>query len=254
MSCVTRTRAPVDESSPQAVTPTEKAFRPSHRASMHGSILHDASYYATIELKGPQLFLQAVLEQCCDPQVTGTKRFVMCISSLPIIDAYCSCMTGGRAYETHVYKHASYPFALLGPMAIIWQPLSPEDSSSHTPEPLARPGRGKDKGKGKGKGKEKQTDDNASPELNIGPRVIWIRCHPAIFEEVFESLQTSASHVLEQSKKKDPQVHAEIEIADLRGYLNAFEIMGPKSSQVIKGALSPVGNDDRKDVKKVRIF
>lgn len=158
-------------------------------------------------------------------------------------------MTDGRACETRVYKHARYPFALLGPMTIIWQPLSPECAPSSTAEPLARPG--KEKGKGKGKGKEKQTDDSAPPESNIGPRVIWARCHPAIFEDVFESLRTSASHVLEQSKKKDPQLHAEIEIADLRGCINAFEIMGPKSSQVIKGALSPVGNDDRKDVKKV---
>ncbi|KAG6379369.1 ribonucleases P/MRP protein subunit POP1-domain-containing protein [Boletus reticuloceps] len=215
-----------------AVTPTEKAFRPSHRASMHGSILHDASYYATIELKGPQWLLQAVLEQCCDPQVSGMKRY----------------MTDGRACEARVYKHASYPLALLGPITIIWQPLSPESNPSQTQEPPAQSGKGR--GKGKGKGKEKQTDDSKLPESNNGPRVIWVRCHPAIFEDVFESVRTSASYVLEQSKKKDPQKHAEIEIADLRGCINAFEIMGPKSSQVIKGALSPVGNDDRKDAKK----
>src|SRR6266702_849347 len=110
-------------------------------------------------------------------------------------------MTDGRASETHVYKYASYPFALLGPMTIIWQPLSTEGNSSRTAEPVARPG------KVKGKGKEKQTVDSASPEPNIGLRVIWIRCHPAIFEDVFKSLQTSASYVLEQSKKKDPEVH-----------------------------------------------
>ncbi|KAF8547670.1 POP1-domain-containing protein [Imleria badia] len=217
-----------------AVTPTEKAFRPSHRASMHGSILHDASYYATIELKGPQPLLQATLEQCCDPQFSGMKRY----------------MTGGRAFETHAYKHASYPLALLGPITIIWQPLSPEGNSSKTDEPLAQPVKEKGKGKGKGKGKEKQTDDNASPESSNGPRVIWVRCHPAVSEDVFESLRISASYVLEQSKNKDPKVHAEIELADLRGCINAFEIMGPKSSQVIKGALSPVGNNDRQQVKK----
>ena len=161
-------------------------------------------------------------------------------------------MTGSRACETHVYKYASFPLALLGPMTIIWQPLSSEANSSRTQEPPVQPGKGK--GKGKGKNKEKQTEDNPPPESSNGLRVIWIRCHPAIFEEVFETLQTSASHVLEQSKKKDPQLHAEIQIADLRGCINAFEIMGPKSSQVIKGALSPVGNDDRKDVKQVREF
>ncbi|KAI9566167.1 ribonucleases P/MRP protein subunit POP1-domain-containing protein [Boletus coccyginus] len=218
-----------------AVTPTEKSFRPSHRASMHGSILHDASYYATIELKGPQLLLQAVLEQCCDPQVSGTNR---------------KCMTGGRACETHVYKHATFPLDLLGPVTIIWRPSNPEGNPSHTHESPTHPRKGKGKGKGEGKGKEKQTDDSASSESSNGPRVIWVRCHPATFEDVFESLQASASYALEQSKKKNPQSHAQIEIADLRGCVNAFEIIGPKSSQVIKGALSPIGNDDRKDVKE----
>lgn len=160
-------------------------------------------------------------------------------------------MTGGRACEAHVYKHGSYPFGLLGPITILWQPLPREDSSSPNHEPPAQSGKDKNKGAGKGKGKEKEADSSASPGLGNGPRVIWVRCHPAIFEDAFKSLQASASHALDQSKKKDPQVHAEIEIADLRGCINAFEIMGPKSSQVIKGALSPVEHHDRKDVKKV---
>ena len=222
---------------------------------MHGSILHDASYYATIELKGPQLLLRAVLERCCDPQVYGMNRFVSYSTRFPSLTPYGSCTTGGRACETHVYKHASYPFDLLGPMTIIWQPLSPEGNSSHAGERKEKGnGKGEGKGKGRGKGKEKQTDNSEPPEPSNGPRVIWVRCHPAIFEDVFESLQASASYVLEQSKKKDPQGYAQIEIADLRGCLNAFEIMGPKSSQVIKGALFPVGNDGRKDVKEVWEF
>lgn len=52
----------------QAVTPTEKSFRPSHRASMHGSILHDASYFGLIEMKGPEFVLKAMFDSCCDLQ------------------------------------------------------------------------------------------------------------------------------------------------------------------------------------------
>ncbi|KIJ61144.1 hypothetical protein HYDPIDRAFT_97259 [Hydnomerulius pinastri MD-312] len=211
-----------------AVTPTEKAFRPSHRASVHGSILHDASYYAIIELKGPQTLLQAALEGCCDPQGSGMKR----------------CITGGRACETHIYKHDSYPFDLIGPITIIWQPLSPESKSTPPSEP---PGKSV---KRKGKGKGKQIDTSTSPGPAETSRVIWVRAHPAIFEDVFEALQTSASHALQAKKEKDPEAHATIEIADLRGCINAFEIMGPKSSQVIKGALSPAGGEDREDFKK----
>ena len=60
----------------QAVTPTEKAFRPSHRASVHGSILHDASYQSTIQLQGPEEIVRFVLDACCDLQgpAPGAKR------------------------------------------------------------------------------------------------------------------------------------------------------------------------------------
>ena len=55
----------------QAVKPSEKAFRPSHRASVHGSIIHDASYMSLIELKGPEDIIKDILESCCDPQGAG---------------------------------------------------------------------------------------------------------------------------------------------------------------------------------------
>jgi len=40
-------------------------------------------------------------------------------------------------------------------------------------------------------------------------------------------------------------------MADLRGYVNTFDIMGPKSSQVLKGALRLVGGEDRALVQQV---
>ena len=55
----------------QAKTPTEKSFRPSHRASLHGCILHDASYEAIIELKGPDETLKEILANCSDPQAVS---------------------------------------------------------------------------------------------------------------------------------------------------------------------------------------
>jgi ribonuclease P/MRP protein subunit POP1 len=48
--------------------PTEKSYRPSHRASVQGSIIHDASYFSLVELRGPEKALVALLELCCDPQ------------------------------------------------------------------------------------------------------------------------------------------------------------------------------------------
>jgi len=55
----------------QAITPTEKAYRLSHRASVHGSILHDASYHTFIELKGPMNVLISILNMCCDAEGPG---------------------------------------------------------------------------------------------------------------------------------------------------------------------------------------
>jgi ribonuclease P/MRP protein subunit POP1 len=62
----------------QAVTPTEKSFRPSHRASVHGSILHDASYLGLIEIKGPEQVLRSILDRCTDCQgpSASAQRFV----------------------------------------------------------------------------------------------------------------------------------------------------------------------------------
>ncbi|KAL4079379.1 hypothetical protein J3A83DRAFT_4368144 [Scleroderma citrinum] len=40
-------------------------------------------------------------------------------------------------------------------------------------------------------------------------------------------------------------------MGDFKGSINAFGIMGPKSSQVINGTLSPVGSEDRGEFKKV---
>lgn len=51
----------------KSLHPTEKAFRPSHRASVHGCILHDSSYMAVIELKGELEILKQSLGRICNP-------------------------------------------------------------------------------------------------------------------------------------------------------------------------------------------
>ncbi|KAG1861722.1 ribonucleases P/MRP protein subunit POP1-domain-containing protein [Suillus subalutaceus] len=208
-----------------AVTPTEKSFRPSHRASMHGSILHDSSYHSLIELKGPENILRSVLDFCCDPQCTGMKR----------------SMSGARVLETDLYKPGSYPFDLIAPVTIMWRPLPVGNISAPT---NASPAEGS---KRRRKGKKKVLADTAQQSP---ARTVWVRSHPAVFDDIFAALQGSASLVLDAEKQRHKDVHAEVEIADLRGSVNTFEIMGPKSSQVIKGALSSVLDDDRREFKK----
>ncbi|GLB38480.1 putative POP1-domain-containing protein [Lyophyllum shimeji] len=224
-----------------AVHPTEKSFRPSHRASIHGSILHDASYYSLIELKGPEFILQKILDSCCDPHGPGpgSKRY----------------STGSRALETYIYKPRSYPFNLISPVTIIWKP--PPSSPVSIVEPLEDDGqqneattrdRGPPKRKRKPKGKEKEQTQVLPPSPET-IRFVWLRSHPSSYEDVLSALKTSTSLALDAVKREHEGKEFEVELADLRGQVNAFEIMGPKANQVLRGALSPIPQDQRADFK-----
>ncbi|KAK2465239.1 hypothetical protein APHAL10511_002593 [Amanita phalloides] len=191
-----------------AVQPTEKSFRSSHRASMHGSIIHDASYTSVIEVKGPQKIIENMLLMCCDPQRghPAAKRNTV----------------GSRTVETYLYKPTSYPFELIAPVTILWQPKAPKNETES-------------------QGNEPQQEDKDVV------RTTWLMFHPVVYDDAFAALQHAASLALDSAKRQTTTASAEyeIEIADLRGHLNIFEIMGPKSSQVLKGALKPISEDDR---------
>ncbi|KAJ7288398.1 POP1-domain-containing protein [Mycena rebaudengoi] len=221
-----------------AVTPTEKSFRPSHRASVHGAILHDASYQSLIQLKGPENILRSILDGCCDLQGPGpgAKRY----------------LPGARTIDTHVYEPTLYPFGLIGPATIIWRPLSvaPKPSVQGDASASSAANAGTQKRTGKGKGKERAAADQPSDPDAVS-RTVWIRTHPAVSKEVFAALQKYASLMLDATRKAAPantQIdELGVELEELTGQVNAFEIMGPKSNQVLKGALSPVSQDSRDD-------
>lgn len=183
-----------------------------------------------------------------------------------------SYLTGARILETHLYKPQTYPFDLIAPITIIWKPICqspdpnpPSDSASadaaiQNPTDLSETVNSR-KNSGKGKGKGKATDPcvlekatSSAPDSNIS-RTVWIRSHPSIYNEVFSALQSSASltlDIVKHSSNGDESQSVEIELASLRGQINVFEIMGPKSNQVIKGALTPVAEDKREEFKKVQ--
>ncbi|KAJ6512218.1 ribonucleases P/MRP protein subunit POP1-domain-containing protein [Mycena vitilis] len=222
-----------------AVTPTEKAFRPSHRASVHGSILHDASYQSIIQIQGPEKIVRTVLKNCCDLQGPGpgAKRF----------------LPGARTTDTHIYEAAQYPFGLIGPATILWRPTPTPQNAQDAPRASTEPTVVGSQKRAKGKGKATET-----PSVSLDPdtvhRTAWIRTHPGTSDKVFAALRTSASSVLDAARKTGPQGaqldSLGIELEDLSGQINAFEIMGPKSNQVLKGALSPVFQESREDFKQ----
>jgi ribonuclease P/MRP protein subunit POP1 len=139
----------------------------------------------------------------------------------------------------------------------MWRPdtssKEPTQNSSPAtaPKPKSRRAKGKTKTQDKGKGKDTEFDhgplESASAATRL--RIVWIRVHPVAFDDVFKALQEAASLTLSDVNRQGQE--AEIELADLRGQLNVFEITGPKANQVIKGSLSPVGEDQRGEFKKV---
>ncbi|KAJ3814661.1 POP1-domain-containing protein [Lentinula aff. lateritia] len=205
-----------------AVTPTEKAFRPSHRASIHGSILHDASYLSLIEMIGPEATLKAILEMCCDAQdvSSGARRYT----------------SGARVCKTHIYAPNRYPLGLICPITVMWK-----SRPSIMSKPLEEASKSK-----KGKGKDKQKE--IPPEASDNVRVLWISFHPSMYDEVFFALRTSTSQTLEAAGSQG--VTVDVELIDIRGEVGIFEIMGPKSNQVLRGSLSPVMAQASDDFKK----
>lgn len=85
-------------------------------------------------------------------------------------------------------------------------------------------------------------------------RTIWIRCHPAIFSTVLFTLKNAVSLSLDTLKKSPgySQNSYSVEVIDLRNSINVFEITGPKSSQVVHGALTPTIANHTGEFKKVK--
>jgi ribonuclease P/MRP protein subunit POP1 len=85
-------------------------------------------------------------------------------------------------------------------------------------------------------------------------RTVWIRCHPSIFSTALSTLKGAVSLTLDTLKKSlgRSQNSYSVEIIDLRDSINVFEITGPKSSQVVHGALTPTIANYKDEFKKVR--
>ncbi|TFK40578.1 NUC188 domain-containing protein [Crucibulum laeve] len=221
-----------------AMHPTEKAFRPSHRASIHGSIVHDASYYALVELKGPEYIIIHILQTFCDPQgpSPGSKRYVV----------------GSRVLETQLYQFSSYPFDLIGPATVIWRPLvAPlvDEVDPVLPSQKAPKSTGAFQQKRTTKGKEKESSSPNDPKR---ARTVWLRFHPVMYDDVLDTLKVATSETLNKfrpASDKDRDA-TKVDVADLRGQVNVFEIMGPKGNQILKGALNPVSSETREDFRK----
>lgn len=133
--------------------------------------------------------------------------------------------------DTTLYEFQQWPLAFLTPAQVLWRPLPPP-----TPD--------------------------STPSTNPVQQV-WIRFHPLAQASVLAALQTSISAVLERehldaSKKTQKKAAAQkgetrVELRDVREEVCVFEVVGPRSGKVLKGALGELVKDEPRDeTKQVR--
>ncbi|KDE07210.1 hypothetical protein MVLG_02433 [Microbotryum lychnidis-dioicae p1A1 Lamole] len=184
-----------------AIRPTEKAFRPSYRASVHGALVHDASYLQYIELTGPQDQLEHLVRLLCPltPAGPASKRFT----------------SGIRECSANIYPPRPHPDSLapppvlIGPACFIWDVAPPEAtamaSSSASTSKAPIPG----------------------PPL----RRLLVRLHPTFNKAVLGVVQT---HL-----KQDPVTLSGIGARPLEQEVLTFELTGQRSTEIIKACLKP---------------
>lgn len=141
--------------------------------------------------------------------------------------------SGARQAQTTLHLPDSYPRSLLCPATILWCPLPAASGSSSAPAPI---------------------------------RQVWVRFHPASHAETFGALRLAITRSLEEIKvariaedeqgsgkgKRRGRPECFVELNDIRESVCAFEIVGPKSARVLRGALGDlVRAEEREDVLQV---
>jgi len=126
---------------------------------------------------------------------------------------------GARMAETTFYRQGQWPQGFLTPAQVMWRPL-PASSGSESSEfePI---------------------------------RQLWIRFHPSTHASVFSTLRGAIPHALSQPAFQCQDV--KVELNDVRESVCVFELTGPKSGKVLKGALGELVRDEpREEIKTVR--
>ncbi|EGG07630.1 uncharacterized protein MELLADRAFT_116208 [Melampsora larici-populina 98AG31] len=109
-----------------AETPTEKCYRTTYRASRSGSTIHDLSYFSNLTLVSDEVSLIQLFHSISDP-------FGLDPSSIKY-------KPGHREINLDVYEFEKYPYGYIGPISMIWCPISnPIDENEELlPPPAAQ--------------------------------------------------------------------------------------------------------------------
>lgn len=125
--------------------------------------------------------------------------------------------TGGRLAEVTLHRYREWPAGMIGPAEILWRPRPPSTTSDR-------------------KGKRKQVGNPVEDDVGQ-QKHLWIRIHPAIFDETYQNLVKAITSYYQRPEARALDRGSGIEMKDVRGSMNSFEIMGPRSIQILQGIL-----------------
>lgn len=194
------------------LSPTEKSYRPSHRAAGNqGCIAWDTSYMSTVACKGTGIALEGMLK---------ALGFVPQGLSQALQKKW---RTGTRSAQGWVHELDNEK-RIIAPAMVTW--CRREQSSL----PASKRPNADDQ-------MEIDHPEHAKPQTLAKPKPkldhqILVRIHPSAFHQFWQEL-------LRAAKMQKPQVVTE----DLRFEIGSIEVQGPGSTEALLGVLRPFATD-----------
>ena len=196
------------------ISPNEKSYRPSHRASGgRGCIAWDMSYISTIGCQGIEASLDSMLKAIGfhGEGWAGSK--------------FKRWKNGSRSADGWVFERDNDKQA-VAPVAVFWCPH--ESTVENGRETLAaKDNTGSDK---EAPRRENISQTGRQNQVKTSNRHLFIRVHPSAFHQLWLLL-------LKAAKLQRPQVMVE----DLRFEIGSIEVTGPGSTEALLGVLKPAG-------------
>ncbi|KAI9761591.1 MAG: hypothetical protein M1840_001772 [Geoglossum simile] len=189
-----------------SITPTEKSYRPTHRASgLRGAVAWDMSYMSTIGLEGADASIEGLLK-ALGLDVEGIASGGIANSKMRE-----KWKTGKRSWEGWLFEKGEWPTKPIAPVLVVWC------VPSEIPKDVEMPDAGTE-------GAVRKQKKSRPPR-----RKVFIRVHPSAFLQLWDA-------VVAVAKMQRPLVMVE----DLRFEIGSIEITGPGSTEALLGVLKPV--------------
>ncbi|RAH42684.1 ribonuclease P/MRP protein subunit POP1 [Aspergillus brunneoviolaceus CBS 621.78] len=199
------------------LSPTEKSYRPTHRArGTRGCVAWDLSYMATLQLEGAGAAVEAVLRGLGVDGDAGQGAWGV---------KGKKWREGKRGLRAWVFEAAAPPGEgesrrPIAEVMLVWCAAGAAGGEDRDVEML-------DVDAAAAAGKQKK-------QLQQQRKKLWIRVHPSAFLQLW-------NEVLVISKQQNPPVMVE----DLRFEIGSIEITGPGSMEALIASLKPVVADGK---------